>query len=80
MIRAALYARVSSERQEQEETVQSQLFELRARLQEDAITCCMEFVDEGYWRDNLVRPSLTGSGIWRPRARLTASTSSDRTA
>lgn len=57
-MRAAIYARVSSDRQEHEETVQSQLAEVRLRLQEDGIRDCQEFVDEGYGRDNLVRPGL----------------------
>ena len=57
-IRAALYARVSSDRQEHEETIQSQLAELRARAQLDGVVDCLEFTDEGYGRDNLVRPKL----------------------
>lgn len=57
-MKAVIYARVSSDRQEHEETVQSQLAELRLRLQEDSIRDWQEFVDEGYGRDNLVRPSL----------------------
>ena len=57
-MKAAIYARVSSDRQELEETVQSQLAELRLRLQEDGILVWQEFVDEGYGRDNLVRPKL----------------------
>ncbi len=58
MIRGAMYARVSSDRQEQEETIQSQLAELRARVHEDGVGNCQELIDEGYERDNLVRPSL----------------------
>ena len=58
MMRAARYARVSSDRQEQEETIQSQLGELRARVRDDGVVTCLEFTDEGYSRDNLVRPSL----------------------
>ncbi len=58
MIRAASYARVSSDRQEQEDTVQSQLAELRARVEQDGVVACQEFTDESYARDNLVRPSL----------------------
>lgn len=57
-MRTALYARVSSDRQEHEETIQSQLEELRARVREDGILDCPEFIDESYSRDNLVRPSL----------------------
>ncbi|MBI4311943.1 MAG: recombinase family protein [Chloroflexi bacterium] len=57
-MRAALYARVSSERQEHEETIQSQLAELRQRAREDGLPTWEEFLDEGYSRDNLARPSL----------------------
>ena len=57
-VRAALYARVNSDRQEQEETVQSQLGELRARVQVDGAVACPEFIDESYGRDNLVCPGL----------------------
>ena len=58
VIRAVSYARVSSDRQEQEETIQSQLAELRFRAKEDSILNCLEFTDEGYSRDTLARPSL----------------------
>ena len=58
MTRAATYARVSSDRQEHEETIQSQVAELRARIQEDGVSDCQEFTDEPYGRDNLVRPGL----------------------
>ena len=58
MIRAALYARVSSERQQHEKTIESQLEELRARIKADGFTEWEEFADEGYSRDNLVRPRL----------------------
>ena len=57
-VRAALYARVSSDRQEREETIQSQLEELRTRIRSDGIIEWTEFTDEGYSRDNLVRPDL----------------------
>ena len=56
---AALYcARVSSGRQENEETIQSQVAELRARMMEDGVADPQGFTDEGYSRDNLVRPGL----------------------
>ncbi len=58
MISAAIYARVSSDRQEREETVQSQLSELQARVREDGLVNWHELIDEGYGRDNLVRPGL----------------------
>ena len=58
MDKDAYYGRVSSDRQEQEDTIQSQLAELRARLVEDGIGDGLEFVDEGYSRDDLERPAL----------------------
>ena len=54
----ASYARVSTERQEQEETIQSQLFELQERAQADGAENCPVFTDEGYGRDELARPAL----------------------
>ena len=53
-----LYARVSTDRQEREETIQSQLAELRARATADGRVDWVEACDEGYSRDDLVRPSL----------------------
>ena len=53
-----LYGRVSSGRQENEDTIQSQLSELRARIQEDEILDWQELTDQGYSRDNLARPCL----------------------
>ncbi len=52
------YARVSSGRQENEETIQSQLAELHARMMEDGVADPQGFSDEGFSRDNLVRPGL----------------------
>jgi site-specific DNA recombinase len=57
-VRIAIYARVSSARQEQEETVQSQLGELRARVRDDGFVDWHEFIDQNYSRDDLVRPDL----------------------
>ena len=57
-MRSAVYARVSSDRQEHEETIQSQLAELRIRAKDDGMADWQEFSDEGYSRDNLVRPGL----------------------
>ena len=58
MKQAVLYARVSSDRQELEETIQSQLAELRDRILQDGLAQVEELIDEGYGRDNLVRPGL----------------------
>ncbi len=54
----ALYARVSTERQEQEQTILSQMEELRIRARQDDVVHWHEFMDEGYSRNDLVRPDL----------------------
>lgn len=60
MKRAALYARVSTARQEQEETIDSQLAEVRQRIEADdaLLGADMVFVDEGYSGSMLERPAL----------------------
>ena len=55
---SGIYARVSSDRQEKEDTIQSQLAELRTRVNENQTPHCEEFIDEAYARDNLMRPAL----------------------
>ena len=59
-VRAALYARVSSDRQAQDGTIDSQAAALRQRLAEDGLTLDEElcFLDEGYSGSTLVRPAL----------------------
>jgi site-specific DNA recombinase len=59
-IRAALYARVSSEQQAQQNTIASQLTALRERLQADGLSFEDElcFLDDGYSGSTLVRPAL----------------------
>ena len=55
----ALYGRVSGQRQEKEETVLSQLAELRLAVRSAPGSGPIEeFVDEGYGRDTLERPAL----------------------
>jgi site-specific DNA recombinase len=58
--RVALYARVSSEAQAQEATIDSQLSVLRARIKADGypIEPAMCFVDDGVSGTTLVRPGL----------------------
>lgn len=58
MTSKAMYARVSSQRQEDEQTVQSQLAELRDAITRSGEVDWHEFVDEGYSRDDLARPDL----------------------
>ncbi|MCA9340470.1 MAG: recombinase family protein, partial [Candidatus Saccharibacteria bacterium] len=57
---AALYARVSTARQEQEETIDSQIAEVRQRILADntLLTDERTYIDEGYSGSLLERPSL----------------------
>jgi site-specific DNA recombinase len=59
-IRAAIYARVSSEQQAKRATIASQLDALRGRLVQDGLALDPElsFVDEGYSGGSLLRPGL----------------------
>ena len=59
-ILAALYARVSSEQQADEHTIDSQVAALRTRVTEDELSLAAEreFLDEGYSGATLVRPAL----------------------
>ena len=56
----AIYARVSSDQQTEEGTIDSQVAALRARVQTDGQSLSDElvFIDEGYSGANLVRPGL----------------------
>ena len=58
--RAAIYARVSSEQQEKEGTIESQLEAVYERVQEDGmdIEPQLRFIDNGYSGTTLVRPAL----------------------
>ncbi len=58
MTRTAIYARVSSDRQEREETVQSQLVALRAFAHDQGDASPQEYVDEGISGATLERPAL----------------------
>ena len=60
MLTAALYARVSSEKQAQANTIASQLAALENRINADGHTLLSEFkfIDNGYSGSNLVRPAL----------------------
>jgi len=59
-IRAASYSRVSSQRQADERTIDSQLVEVRARCQRDSIVVdpAFEYIDDGYSGSELYRPGL----------------------
>lgn len=54
----AIYGRVSSQRQENEQTIQSQLAELRDAVNRSGETDYLELTHEGYARDDLARPGL----------------------
>src|SRR2546427_776755 len=57
---AAIYARVSSERQAQAHTIESQVAELREKVTADGLELIeeLEYIDEGYSGSTLVRPGL----------------------
>ena len=57
-MRVALYARVSTERQQERGTVTSQLDALRAAVDTDGHEVIEEFVDDGYSGARLDRPAL----------------------
>ena len=60
MVTVALYARVSSEKQAQANTIDSQIVALETRISEDGFTLLNEFkfIDNGYSGSNIVRPGL----------------------
>ena len=59
-VRAALYARVSSEQQAQAQTIASQIESLKQRIAKDGLELDRElsFIDDGYSGASLVRPAL----------------------
>ncbi|HET6178434.1 MAG TPA: recombinase family protein, partial [Candidatus Sulfotelmatobacter sp.] len=59
-IRAAIYARVSSEQQVAAHTIESQLTALSERAQADGLPVLQErqFLDDGYSGATLVRPAM----------------------
>ena len=60
MKRAAYYARVSTARQEQEATIESQIAEIEQRIQDDGnlLLPHLKFIDNGWSGELLARPSL----------------------
>ena len=59
-LRAALYARVSSQQQAEANTIGSQVEALQARIRADGLRVSAEgcFLDEGYSGSTLLRPAL----------------------
>jgi len=58
MKKSALYARVSSDRQKEEKTIDSQIATLKERIKEDGNILVGEFVDEGWSGETIDRPEL----------------------
>ncbi len=60
MPQVALYARVSSERQADTNTIASQIAVLQERIQSDGekLSCEMQFIDDGFSGTTLIRPGL----------------------
>ena len=57
-MKIAIYARVSTEKQEKQETIQSQLADLRDYAKKNNLTIIDEYIDEGYSGELLDRPAL----------------------
>lgn len=59
-LKVALYARVSTEKQEDEKTIQSQIYEVKKKISEDGNLLSEEniFIDDGWSGTLIVRPSL----------------------
>jgi len=57
-MKMAIYARVSSEKQEKQETIQSQIEALRDYAKKNNYVACGEYIDDGYSGELLDRPAL----------------------
>ena len=58
MQRAALYARVSTDAQKQEGTIESQVAELKRQIAAAGHVLVKEYIDDGYSGTQLDRPAL----------------------
>jgi len=58
MKKAAIYARVSTERQEEQKTIESQICELREACKKDGVVIVKEYFDDGFSGGILARPGL----------------------
>ncbi|HYD22741.1 MAG TPA: recombinase family protein, partial [Flavipsychrobacter sp.] len=54
----AIYARVSTARQEEEETIKTQIDCLTQYAASNGLTIIKEYLDDGWSGDTLIRPSL----------------------
>ena len=68
---AAIYARVSSDQQKENHTIQSQTAALieYAKAHGYAVPCQWQFQDEGYSGATLLRRAWKPCATWPPRAR-----------
>ena len=57
-MRAAIYARVSTEAQEKQQTIASQVAELREYASQNDISITKEYIDNGYSGELFERPDL----------------------
>jgi len=60
MTKAALYARVSTDAQQKEGTIDSQVAELRRQIAAAGHVLVKEYIDDGYSGAELTRPGLQG--------------------
>jgi len=58
MKKAAIYARVSTEKQEKEKMIESQIEELREFCEKNDFLIVKEYVDDGWSGETLARPAL----------------------
>jgi len=58
MKKAVIYGRVSTERQEEQKTIDSQLAELREICKKDGVEVVKEYIDDGWSGGTLDRPAL----------------------
>jgi site-specific DNA recombinase len=58
MNKAVLYARVSSDLQKKERTIESQIIELKSQIKEAGAVLVKEYIDDGYSGARLDRPAL----------------------
>ena len=59
MKKTVLYVRVSSDRQKEEKTINSQISILKEKIKEDGNVLIEKYIDEGWSGETLDRPSLT---------------------
>ncbi|GAI50410.1 unnamed protein product, partial [marine sediment metagenome] len=67
----SIYARVSSEQQEKEKTIESQIAEVREICKRDKVKIIKEYIDDGWSGSTLARPGLdqlrddAKKGLWK---------------